>query len=190
MESTGECAICLEAMPPSALRLQQCAHRFHADCINRWLSVRNRCPICRIVTTEGMPLNATRAEVDYSDEENQFDDSFTASSVEDEDYMEYDSDCLEEGDTGSYEGSDSGGVPDDANWDISEPEADDLLDDANWDVNWEDDNESEDVRLEEEAVLDDAGWDDNEIEDILVDYDPNEEDEPLVEEWLDFYEEE
>lgn len=40
------CAICQEAVT-SATRLRTCGHCFHSDCIDQWLGMNTRCPVCR-----------------------------------------------------------------------------------------------------------------------------------------------
>ena len=40
------CAICQEGVT-SATRLRTCGHCFHSDCIDQWLGINTRCPVCR-----------------------------------------------------------------------------------------------------------------------------------------------
>ena len=40
------CAICREAVAQGT-RLRSCGHGFHTDCINEWLGMNTRCPVCR-----------------------------------------------------------------------------------------------------------------------------------------------
>ena len=40
------CSICREAVTVGT-RLRHCGHGFHSDCINEWLGVNTRCPVCR-----------------------------------------------------------------------------------------------------------------------------------------------
>ncbi|KAK9742484.1 hypothetical protein RND81_03G176300 [Saponaria officinalis] len=32
-----------------------CDHRYHMDCVNQWLSLKNWCPICKVSTTPPPP---------------------------------------------------------------------------------------------------------------------------------------
>lgn len=43
------CTICLEEVIESEnnKKVLHCNHTFHANCINRWLTTRNQCPVCR-----------------------------------------------------------------------------------------------------------------------------------------------
>ena len=43
------CPICLEEVIESEnnRKVLHCNHTFHANCINRWLTTRNQCPVCR-----------------------------------------------------------------------------------------------------------------------------------------------
>ena len=43
------CPICLEEVIESEnnKKVLHCNHTFHANCINRWLTTRNQCPVCR-----------------------------------------------------------------------------------------------------------------------------------------------
>ncbi|KAF6999947.1 hypothetical protein CFC21_015917 [Triticum aestivum] len=43
--SLGDCAICLDAF--GAGKEMPCGHRFHGECLERWLGVHGSCPVCR-----------------------------------------------------------------------------------------------------------------------------------------------
>ncbi|KAL8471606.1 hypothetical protein ACS0TY_029017 [Phlomoides rotata] len=50
VESGLECAICLsefEVDGEVAVKEMPCRHKFHSDCIERWLGIHGSCPICR-----------------------------------------------------------------------------------------------------------------------------------------------
>jgi hypothetical protein len=51
-EEEGEalCPICLDAMEPGrAVRvLPGCNRAFHQDCVDRWLAISPRCPVCNV----------------------------------------------------------------------------------------------------------------------------------------------
>ena len=47
----AECVICLTPVDYASDRRLACNHVFHADCIERWLSSNNSCPVCRTVVT-------------------------------------------------------------------------------------------------------------------------------------------
>jgi hypothetical protein len=40
------CAICQESVT-CATRIRSCGHCFHASCIDQWLALNTRCPVCR-----------------------------------------------------------------------------------------------------------------------------------------------
>jgi hypothetical protein len=44
-EQEGDCAICLDAF--DAGKEMPCGHRFHGECLDRWLGVHGSCPVCR-----------------------------------------------------------------------------------------------------------------------------------------------
>ena len=43
----GECSICLEKDSSRLCRKLNCNHIFHCECIDKWFSNKNSCPICR-----------------------------------------------------------------------------------------------------------------------------------------------
>lgn len=44
----GECAICLEEWKVSGkVKEMPCKHRFHGECIEKWLGIHGSCPVCR-----------------------------------------------------------------------------------------------------------------------------------------------
>ncbi|CDP03261.1 unnamed protein product [Coffea canephora] len=44
--ATGACTVCMEAFVETGKQVP-CGHVFHAECIGKWLTVRNSCPLCR-----------------------------------------------------------------------------------------------------------------------------------------------
>ena len=42
-----ECCICLES--ENLVTLKTCGHHFHYNCIQKWLTCKNTCPICRTI---------------------------------------------------------------------------------------------------------------------------------------------
>lgn len=44
-EDRSECAICLEEWVKA--KEMPCEHRFHGECIERWLRIHGSCPVCR-----------------------------------------------------------------------------------------------------------------------------------------------
>lgn len=47
-DQDGECVICLEDWEIGGLAKEMpCKHRFHANCIEKWLGIHGSCPVCR-----------------------------------------------------------------------------------------------------------------------------------------------
>ncbi|PAN15004.1 hypothetical protein GQ55_2G444400 [Panicum hallii var. hallii] len=42
----GDCAICLDSVEDAGKEMP-CGHRFHGECLERWLGVHGNCPTCR-----------------------------------------------------------------------------------------------------------------------------------------------
>lgn len=44
----GECMVCMEELGEGgAAKQAACSHVFHQDCLFKWLSLHNSCPLCR-----------------------------------------------------------------------------------------------------------------------------------------------
>jgi hypothetical protein len=51
------CPICQDEMPnPAAIKTLPCQHQFHTDCIQRWIEMRNLCPLCKRVADVSQPV--------------------------------------------------------------------------------------------------------------------------------------
>ena len=45
-----ECSICLETNQNIQIRKLKCNHKFHMNCIEEWLKMEKRCPLCNNYT--------------------------------------------------------------------------------------------------------------------------------------------
>lgn len=43
----SECSICLESLKELTVKEMPCKHRFHGDCLDKWLGIQGSCPLCR-----------------------------------------------------------------------------------------------------------------------------------------------
>ena len=44
----SNCAICIDALKTGQMvKALQCSHKFHSKCINDWLKVQLKCPLCK-----------------------------------------------------------------------------------------------------------------------------------------------
>lgn len=44
---SGSCAVCQDTLNENVVRIRQCGHAYHRECINSWLTLSVRCPVCR-----------------------------------------------------------------------------------------------------------------------------------------------
>ena len=57
--ATGHCSICQEANNGTSVRIRQCGHVHHRSCIEEWLAMSVRCPVCRHDIREEGPAAQT-----------------------------------------------------------------------------------------------------------------------------------
>jgi hypothetical protein len=60
------CAICQETVA-CATRIRACGHCFHSQCIEQWLGMNTRCPVCRHDIREPLTRSAQRSSHDEED---------------------------------------------------------------------------------------------------------------------------
>ncbi|XP_058456086.1 RING finger protein 150-like [Malaya genurostris] len=175
MSTISECVVCLDPLT-ERIKVLQCSHQFHIDCIDRWLRVNNRCPTCRVPT--GAPPRLT-GNAFYEEDEPDDDDEVSISSAQTND----EADSIEYIVHDSMDDLDFSSI-------FSDEEPDDDYDDLLYDANIE--NEPEDVLVpsDEEADSDDGlfsveeddanileelefmeGDDQNDLDDFLTDND-------------------
>lgn len=47
MSTTETCCICLEDIHPYDKEVTTCKHKYHMECITKWLNEHKTCPLCR-----------------------------------------------------------------------------------------------------------------------------------------------
>jgi hypothetical protein len=45
--STNNCAICQDSISSGGVKIRQCGHDFHRNCLMNWFALSVRCPVCR-----------------------------------------------------------------------------------------------------------------------------------------------
>lgn len=62
-ETKEMCPICQDNFEKSSkIRTLKCKHCFHEACINKWIEMRNLCPLCNIVADEKKPVRELRGD--------------------------------------------------------------------------------------------------------------------------------
>jgi hypothetical protein len=60
--ATGQCSICQENNNANSVRIRQCGHVHHRNCIEDWLAMSVRCPVCRHdIREEGLAAQTSSA---------------------------------------------------------------------------------------------------------------------------------
>lgn len=60
--TTSNCAICQDAISSGGCRIRQCGHVYHRSCIENWLTMSVRCPVCRHdIREEGQAIQTSFA---------------------------------------------------------------------------------------------------------------------------------
>ena len=84
-----ECYICLEKLYDLCDNLKcGCVNRYHTMCLDTWLLVKNKCPICKKKINENETQNKNDDEED--DEDDEEDDDEEDDDEEDDDTFELD----------------------------------------------------------------------------------------------------
>lgn len=63
VDSGEECSVCLDEFGQAVVKEMPCKHRFHGDCIDKWLGLHGTCPVCRYC----MPAEESGAKKSGSD---------------------------------------------------------------------------------------------------------------------------
>jgi len=62
-ESEDVCSVCMETYQKGDVVKQlPCKHEFHGDCIDRWLNLKDACPLCRAKLTKGRAMSESSEE--------------------------------------------------------------------------------------------------------------------------------
>ena len=62
------CSICFETLKNKSCRKLICNHQFHINCIDKWLSKNNSCPICRhVLENEKIFIESSNRQDNYFD---------------------------------------------------------------------------------------------------------------------------
>lgn len=55
--SIGTCVVCQDDIKSDEeIKVLDCKHEFHKNCINPWIKIRNLCPLCRTVADNTKPV--------------------------------------------------------------------------------------------------------------------------------------
>jgi len=53
------CPVCFDRLVDKNTQVLHCGHKFHHDCIERWLETNNTCPSCRSITDHHITLDGS-----------------------------------------------------------------------------------------------------------------------------------
>ena len=46
-EQNEMCSICREPMAIPTAKISSCGHIYHRSCLEKWIKIKNNCPMCR-----------------------------------------------------------------------------------------------------------------------------------------------
>lgn len=61
----SDCSICLDTYESKEFMFLPCTHRFHIQCIGKWMHIKERCPLCktRVFASFRRPYSRRKARV-------------------------------------------------------------------------------------------------------------------------------
>nr|XP_043613473.1 E3 ubiquitin-protein ligase MPSR1 [Erigeron canadensis] len=61
----GECVICMEEYKVGDVAKEMpCQHKFHGECVDKWLKIHGTCPVCRLKVGSGDDVDEKSDDVD------------------------------------------------------------------------------------------------------------------------------
>lgn len=74
---TESCVICKNCINTTNITVTECNHKFHFDCLHKWISISNTCPMCREVLIKNL-------EPIINDDDNDYENDFENEDLEED----------------------------------------------------------------------------------------------------------